>query len=77
MICRYVYMDDMLLAVRASPASKAATLSKDSQALVHLVRADLDAAALKGDSEVRVFSERCAYYIYKSACLGIGPRCSA
>lgn len=52
LVCRYVYMDDMLLGVRASPASKAATLSRDSQALVHAVRADLDEAALRGDREV-------------------------
>lgn len=54
-------MDDMLLAVRASPASKAATLSRDSQALVHSLRADLDAAAQGGDSEVRVFPESSTY----------------
>ncbi len=51
---RYVYVDDMLLAVRASPASKAATLSRESQTLVHAVRADLDEAALRGDREVHL-----------------------
>lgn len=50
--CRYVYMDEMLLAVRASPASKVATLSRDSQALLHSVRASLD-KSLAGDTDVR------------------------
>ncbi|BDA47525.1 Vacuolar fusion protein CCZ1 homolog [Coccomyxa sp. Obi] len=69
---RYVYMDDMLLAVRASPASKAATLSRDSQALVHSVRADLDAVALKGDSEVIVRGAHDCWVIAKRvACRSI------
>lgn len=64
MPCRYVYMDDMLLAIRASPASKAATLSRDSQALVQSVRADLDAAAPKRDTEVRMVPEGSTYHIF-------------
>ena len=43
----------MLQAVRASPGSKAATLSKDSQALTHAVRAQLDSQSMQGDAEVR------------------------
>ena len=43
----------MLQAVRASPGSKAATLSKDSQALTHAVRAQLDSQCMQGDAEVR------------------------
>jgi hypothetical protein len=42
----------MLLAVRASPPSKAATLARESQALVAAVRADLDLQAPRGDAEV-------------------------
>jgi hypothetical protein len=38
--------------VRASPSSKAATLQKDSLALVHAVRAALDDGSLRGDTEV-------------------------
>ncbi|KAK9823556.1 hypothetical protein WJX72_003727 [[Myrmecia] bisecta] len=40
---RYLYKDTMLGAVRASPASKVATLSKESLALANSVRAELDA----------------------------------
>jgi len=42
---RYAYMDAALGTGRASPAAKVATLSRDSLALVHAVRCDLDAAA--------------------------------
>ena len=45
----------MLQAVRASPGSKAATLSKDSQALTHAVRAQLDSQCMQGDAEVRPY----------------------
>ena len=48
-----MYENRMLQAVRASPASKAATLSKDSQALTHAVRAQLDSQCMQGDAEVR------------------------
>lgn len=42
----------MLQAVRASPGAKAATLSRESQALTHAVRAQLDGQCMQGDAEV-------------------------
>ena len=42
----------MLQAVRASPGAKAATLSRESQALTHAVRAQLDGQCIQGDAEV-------------------------
>ncbi len=52
---RYLYEDALLLAVRASPAAKAATLFRESQALVHAVRAELDGRDVRGDAEVGFF----------------------
>ena len=49
---RYLYEDTLLLAVRASPPAKAATLFRESQALVHAVRAELDGRDVRGDAEV-------------------------
>jgi len=43
----------MLQAVRASPGVKAATLSRESQALTHAVRMQLDSQCMQGDAEVR------------------------
>lgn len=51
--CRYVYENKMLQAVRASPGVKAATLSRESQALTHAVRMQLDSQCMQGDAEVR------------------------
>ena len=45
----------MLQAVRASPGAKAATLSRESQALTHAVRAQLDGHCFQGDAEVGPF----------------------
>ena len=42
----------MLQAVRASPGAKAATLSRESQALTHAVRVQLDGQCMQGDAEV-------------------------
>ena len=42
-VCRYLFTDGVLLAVRASPSSKVATLARSSLALVNSVRADLEA----------------------------------
>lgn len=42
----------MLLAVRASPSSKVATLNKDSLVMVHGVRTALDERPSMGDAEV-------------------------
>ena len=41
--CRYLFTDDLLSAVRASPGNKVATLSRSSLALVNAVRADIEA----------------------------------
>lgn len=49
---RYVYENRLLQAVRASPGVKAATLSRESQALTHAVRAQLDSQCMQGDAEV-------------------------
>ncbi len=43
----------MLQAVRASPGVKAATLSRESQALTHAVRMQLDSQCIQSDAEVR------------------------
>ena len=42
--CRYLFVDSILAAVQASPASKVATLSQESLALLLSVRTELDAA---------------------------------
>ena len=39
---RYLFTDGLLLGVRGSPPSKVATLSRESMALLHHVRAELD-----------------------------------
>ena len=41
--CRYLFTDDLLSAVRASPGNKVATLSQSSLALTSAVRADIEA----------------------------------